>query len=52
MLIKHLIIPFSPNYCKEFVAKNNTSSRNRIWDFSTFRGENELLFLSSLMTVF
>jgi len=35
MLIKHLSISFPPNYCKDFVAKNNTSSR----DLSTFRRE-------------
>jgi len=35
---KHLNL-FSSEYYKEFVAKNNTSARDRIWDLSTFRGE-------------
>jgi len=31
-----IIIPFLPA-CKEIVAKNNTSVRDRTWDLSTFR---------------
>jgi len=37
-MLTSISIPFPPKY-KEFVAKNNTSARDRIWDFSTFWGE-------------
>jgi len=39
MLLTSISIPFSLEYYKEFVAKNNTSARDRTWNLSTFRSE-------------
>jgi len=38
MLTSISIPPPPPEYYKEFVAKNNTSARERTWDLPTFRG--------------
>jgi len=37
-MLTSISIPFLPEYYKEFVAKNNTSAKDRIWNLSTFRG--------------
>jgi len=34
MMLTSILIPFPPKYYKEFVAKNNTSARDRTWDLS------------------
>jgi len=39
MMLTSILIIFPPKYYKELVAKNNTSTRNRTWDLSTFRSE-------------
>jgi len=39
MMLTSILIPFPPKYYNKFVAKNNTSARDRTWDLSTFRGE-------------